>query len=276
MKQKWHAWSLGATFLFFLFTSVASAYVYPQYPDILTNKDWQKKKGTIAKMAGETGMGDQLKKLEAAFKKIKFEQMDAMNILTGANRTKENLEKFREDAKKYWNSDVKPCWEEARKTSDFAGKLAAEWKKKKTIPSKSREHVEAIEKAAGNLMVTLKSLDNLVLEPSIKKATAEAAKNEEKARKMLEGWITSIKTKAKAVDKNPTVETWRSELHQKIRGLGTAVGSIPELKKKWSPVWNQYSSDGFVLTAKNMDEKAIKKKLDEVLGELKKFESDIK
>ena len=261
MKQKWHVWSFGAAFLFFLFTTVAFAYVYPSYPDILTNKDWQKKKGAIAKMAGETGMGDQLKKLEAAFKKIKFEQMDAMNVLTGANRTKENLEKFREDAKKYWNSDVKPCWEEARRTSDFAGKLAAEWKKKKTIPSKSREHVEAIEKAAGNLMVTLKSLDNLVLEPSIKKATAEAAKNEEKARK---------------VDKNPTVETWRSELHQKIRGLGTAVGSIPELKKKWSPVWNQYSSDGFVLTAKNMDEKAIKKKLDEVLGDLKKFESDLK
>jgi hypothetical protein len=42
------------------------------YPKILTNDDWQKKKGKIAKIAGETGIGALMKKFEAEHKKADF------------------------------------------------------------------------------------------------------------------------------------------------------------------------------------------------------------
>lgn len=38
------------------------------YPDILTNSNWQKNKSMIAKMAGETGIGDLMKTAEAGYK----------------------------------------------------------------------------------------------------------------------------------------------------------------------------------------------------------------
>ena len=42
----------------------------PQYPDLLTQRHWDSNKGKIAKMAGHTGIGDQMKATAAAFKKL--------------------------------------------------------------------------------------------------------------------------------------------------------------------------------------------------------------
>ncbi|MBK8834451.1 MAG: hypothetical protein IPO29_06180 [Anaerolineae bacterium] len=48
----------------------------PEIPVILTVADWNAKKGTIAKMAGETGIGAALAKLKVEFDKVPWDVLD--------------------------------------------------------------------------------------------------------------------------------------------------------------------------------------------------------
>ena len=46
------------------------AFTPPAYPAVLTKANWDKNKGAVAKMAGATGVGDALAKLETAYKAV--------------------------------------------------------------------------------------------------------------------------------------------------------------------------------------------------------------
>lgn len=47
------------------------------FPEILTNRHWQKNKGLLAKAAGETGVGSQMDKVQVAFKAVDWKKFDA-------------------------------------------------------------------------------------------------------------------------------------------------------------------------------------------------------
>ena len=52
------------------------AFKRPDYPAILTKTNWDKNKGVVAKMAGATGVGDALSKLEAAYKAVDWKKFE--------------------------------------------------------------------------------------------------------------------------------------------------------------------------------------------------------
>lgn len=51
----------------------------PALPVELTKKNWDKKKGKIAKMAGKTGMGDAFSKVEKAYKSVDWDKLEMIS-----------------------------------------------------------------------------------------------------------------------------------------------------------------------------------------------------
>ena len=276
MHRKIHAIriSLLVTAASFFLVGAALAAGYPPYPKTLTNKDWQKKKGVIAKIVGKTGIGDQMKTLEANYKAIDWKQLDALTALQGKDQNMEKLEDFKKSSKAYYQSKVLPVREEALNLSRLADKVADQWKKSKKIPKGSRQHAELVAKEALNFATAIKSIPDNVVLANIKKVEESIQKKLEFARKNIKGMISTARSKIKVVEKSPTKETYKKELHQRVRALCASVGVLPELSihtKSCAAV----SSDGFVVGAKNIDDKVMKKKLDELEGVLKKIEGDI-
>jgi hypothetical protein len=105
---------------------------------------------------------------------------------------------------------------------------------------------------------------------------SELAANEVKAKSMLATWITSIKAGGSAVHSKPAIKEYNAKLYQKVRGLGTAAGTIPALKTKWAPVWGNsgFSSGTWINDATPPDE--MKAKVKTILGKLSEFESEVK
>ena len=63
------------------------AFDKPEYSDVLTRKNWDKNRGVLAKMAGFTGIGDGLAKLEGLYNKIDWTIFDLELQFPGAPRT---------------------------------------------------------------------------------------------------------------------------------------------------------------------------------------------
>ena len=156
--------------------------------------------------------------------------------------------------------------------SDHLASLAAEWKKSKLIPSSSTKHVEEVAKACEQLALECKSMDL----KSFDQMKAEIQSNEGKAREMVKTWAASIRTGAAAVNTTPTIETYNAKLYQKIRGMGTAVSNIPELKAKWSPVWGNGGMSSQDWTKDATTPEKLKGKVKIVLDQLQKLEAEFK
>ena len=248
----------------------------PVLSPTLTNTDWQKKKGKIAKMAGSTGIGPALKKVEASFKKVDFEKFDAkMACMSKKLRNEAGLEAARKAATAEYRSRVVSLRSEIDAVRKVTKKTADEWKKKKTIPSSSRKHVEQVYATADKLWIELKSLDNY-FEYTAGLLQKEIEENKKKAVKMVSVWVKSIADGVKAVLANPTIEEYNKSLHQKVRGMGTAVANLQddERFKPWLKIWgNSGFASGLSNTA---DEAAVKKQTTEIGTQLKKFVAAMK
>jgi hypothetical protein len=57
----------------------------PEWPDTLTNRDWQKKKGALAKMSGKTDIGATMTDAKDEFDKIDWTLLEAAQM-PGADR----------------------------------------------------------------------------------------------------------------------------------------------------------------------------------------------
>jgi hypothetical protein len=57
----------------------------PEWPDTLTNRDWQKKKGALAKMSGKTDIGATMTDAKDEFDKIDWTLLEAVQM-PGADR----------------------------------------------------------------------------------------------------------------------------------------------------------------------------------------------
>ena len=104
----------------------------------------------------------------------------------------------------------------------------------------------------------------------------EIADNQAKARQMLTGWVASIKTGYAAVLSKTTYDEYIAKMYQKVRGLGTAVANIPELKAKWSPIFGNsgYSKGDYI--KKDDKPEVIKTKTKAIMTHLAQFESEVK
>jgi hypothetical protein len=242
------------------------------YPPILTDANWQKEKGIVAKVVKkETGVGDLMKKLKTEFDAVDWDKFDPYTALPATkDRTPENIEKAFQVAK-----TEAPKLENIRKAAfalrDRAKVLSAEWAKSKLIPSSSRKHLDAVAAACENFALSCKSPDAGLF----KKMKDENAANEAKGRQMLATWITSIKAGFAAVSKTPTYQTYNDKMYQKVRGLGTAVGNIPQYKAKWSPVFGNAGFAKGDYIGKDDSADVIKNKLKPIMTNLAKFEAEM-
>lgn len=128
------------------------------YPPILTNANWQKEKGLIAKIvAGETGIGAALTKLQGAFSGVDVSKLNASGY--GKLHNDQEVDEAFKQAKGYYGSKVEPFRKLCFDVSTLAKKREEEFKKNAKVPAKSRKHVGEIAVAASHLATEFKSLD---------------------------------------------------------------------------------------------------------------------
>lgn len=120
----------------------------PSYPRILTNADWQKRKGKIAKLAGKTGIGSRMDAAKEAFDNVNWSQFDlAAHLPKGKPSSRAQIEKLYATAVRQLPK-VKEVDKVSHELARVSLTTAMEWRKSKRIPSSARKQAEAIHNAA--------------------------------------------------------------------------------------------------------------------------------
>jgi hypothetical protein len=216
------------------------------WPVSLTDADWQRKKGAIAKIAGETGIGDAMKAAQAAYNKVDFNKLDATLCTIARDRDNENMVEGKKQAIAHYKSHVEPARVKVKEIVDLAGKTAAEWKKNKLIPSSSQKAAQNVHDRADLLWMRLK-LNSADIEKMLGSWDEIIERNNRLAAEMIKNIGVSIKNLKAAlgeVIKNPTKVTWEegnTSAHQRCRSMCNIIRAVPGLKKQY---WNQWQAYG--------------------------------
>lgn len=219
----------------------------PTWPAILTNADWQKKKGAVSKLVGKTGVGEAMTAAKALFDKISFVKMTAQDILP-QDRDIPTIKERRKQAAAYYTSTIVPARTAVKKIVDAADETAKKFKANKLVPKSAAEHAAAVAKAADLLWMTLKDNSAFFDEASKsfetmiavkqKAATDEAAK--------LGTTVANLEKALKETLAKPTVAGWSEgteSSHQRCRSMCNSIRNIPELKVKYWATWQPYGND---------------------------------
>lgn len=202
----------------------------PELPALLTKAHWDKKKGTIAKMAGSTGMGAALAKVEKAYKGVNWDTLE-MTLNKPKPFHLKAWDKMQADAVKEMKGGLAKLRAECFAARDVAKQTEAEFKKKKTIPKSSVQLCADIAQAAdfmgvganANSMGTRiekmyafgRKATDFTADGILKKAPAKVAV----ALKSLE-----------VVKRNPTHATWKSEVMMtRARDVNQYIGNVGKL-----------------------------------------------
>jgi len=255
------------------------------YPVILTNADWQKKKGTIAKIAGETGLGALMKKCEAEHKKQDFLNKFLANNNVDwrtipADKTREEfVNELEPQLFKKFKTAAEPMRKLLVEIRDTAKKTAVAWKKKPLIPAASVKHVEAIAKAADYLYIAMKDNSDAVRDLfNFDRLRAELVKKRTESLKVLNIQIDQCEKGLAAALKNPTVKGWNDEgAHQGCRSVCNGMAAIGELKKLYYATWQNFG-DFYCKDIKDDDPemaKKVKAKVKTVSNELIKYKATV-
>jgi hypothetical protein len=119
----------------------------PTYPVILTQADWNKKKGLFAKMAGETGLGALMLQTETLYKAVDWDKFDVRKVLAGG-ATGSQAQGGYMDAYNEFTKKVKPLADKIGELEAKAGTVETTFRNSKKIPASSAAHVTKIKTAA--------------------------------------------------------------------------------------------------------------------------------
>ncbi len=247
------------------------------YPVFLTDKDWQKKKGNIAKLTKKTGIGAILEKIEKAYAAVDTNKLDAAG-LPPAERDVPLIQKHLKDALAYYTTAIEPIRKDLSKVRDLAKDTAAEWKKSKLIPESSRKAAEELSKAADLFYMRLKSNSHDMEQVFATHQTMIESKMKllEMAKKEIVPTIALLKTALKECLANPTKEQMsadKTSVHQRCRSMCNYIRNNPEWKDKFWKTW-QPLGDEFHKDIKEGDKEAeqVKAKLAIIIKALAEFE----
>lgn len=129
--------------------------ILTKYPAVLTNKDWQKKKGPFAKMAGKTGVGEALQACEKAWGAVDWSVFDAQQVRKKGGDVRKGLKAAEAEYKK----SVEGLRKALLAAIAAADKAVAAFKKNKLIPSSAGKAAADISKTAQLMLVGTKSID---------------------------------------------------------------------------------------------------------------------
>ena len=218
----------------------------PEYPNILTNANWQKNKGKIAKMAGETGIGDLMKKCWDTYQGINWRKFQLIEVAAGQgmNWTQQDIDDAYKEALKE-GGKIKVLDDASRALERSALALAAEWKKDKLIPAASAKHVQLVSDEA-------KKFNYLITMGTISAALDKEKKETEDAQAILlaewkKNYVRLLHAAKgfEAAVKNVTLETYQGIWSQQIRMIGTTLPMLakdhPEFKAEYD-IWKQFSN----------------------------------
>lgn len=192
---------------------------FPVYPAILTKADWDKKKGVFAKVfTGETGVGAAMTAAKAA-----YDKMDKTTLTPQQTyKTFAEVDEAFEAAKKAYGP-VEACRKLLHTLSSKATDAAGKFKASKVVPASATAHALAISKAAGDLAVELKSLD----EP-FKEVRKRVQAKFDIAKKNILAGVALCESNAPKVVKDPSPDNYAAVLWQGLRTLAAAVAVAPD------------------------------------------------
>ena len=197
-----------------------------KYPAVLTNKDWQKKKGLGGKMT-KTGLGSVLEKTEAMHKKIDWMKLDPNS---GKIKSKDDIDKAVAASKDYYQKIVVPYAAQLKALKAKAEEAAKTLEKSKTGKSAAKAAKE-IAKAADQFAVGTKSVD---LDARVAKAYARVDKLNENAAKLLnqalKKWVAGQKAYL-ASDQTP--QDWEDHIKQNGRSVSNSIRQLDAYNKKF-------------------------------------------
>lgn len=208
---------------------------YYGHPKILTNSDWQKKKGLIGK-AKKTGVGALLDAAEAAHAKIDWAAIDprTANPANGAA-----LKKAIADAKGIYGKVIPPYEKALTAVANQVDKASNDVKK---LPGSGSiiKALDAIKKAAVQQRVLLKSLD---LDSAIKEVAERIERRQQLAKVHMQDSIKKFAAGAKAFLSDPQFDRWDSTIKQPGRSVSNSVKELEEYNAKF---WKEFQKfDGF-------------------------------
>jgi hypothetical protein len=221
-----------------------------EYPKELTDADWQKKKGLMAK-AVKTGLGAELKKGEALHKKVDTAMLSADN---NAPKSMEDLEAGIAGAKKHYGDAVDPLIKQLKTIVAEAKSAEAAMTKGKYKDAATA--AAAIAKKADLFSVTCKSVD---LEASIKRGKERVDKLNVIAAKMLTESIKKFLVSTKVfLAGDGSKDSWDENVKQNGRSVSN---SVRQLKNYNAAFWKDFQKfDGFDLSAMKLNDDEDKSK----------------
>jgi hypothetical protein len=227
-----------------------SASALIEYPKELTDADWQKKKGLMAKTV-KTGLGAELKKGEALHKKVESHKLEADS---NAPKSMEDLEVGIAEAKKHYREVVQPLINQLKTIVTEAKSAEAAMTKGKYKDAAAAAVI--IGKKADLFAITCKSVD---LEASIKRGTERVDKLNTLAAKLLMDSIKKFLVSSKTfLASDGSVESWDDNVKQNGRSVSN---SVRQLKNYNVVFWKDFQKfDGFDLGTMKLNDDEDKSK----------------
>jgi hypothetical protein len=244
----------------------------PVLPDELSNAHWQRHKGIVAKVVkGETGVGAALLKLQKVFDDVEWGYFDPRDATKMPKlRTTVALDERFEQAKSKMGQ-LTALRAEIFKVRDLCKKLGDKWEKSIIVPKATRVYVQVtMVKAAEKLAQEVKDID----ETGYKVVRSEIARVEKVANDMFNGWVDRLEKVIPKAKSNPTVDFYNKNMHQQVRGLGTAISKMDKYKKLHkADDWNDLAGDNTMSGKTDGDE--VKAQIEKVEKAFKKVKAAI-
>ncbi len=241
------------------------------YPPELMPAFWDKNKGTVAKMAGETGIGAALTQLKAQHARIDWTLMTAGGY--GKLHNAAEIDAAEKKAKAYHASAIAPYAVLARNARDKAIEATKKFAANKLIPKASTVVVASIAKAADVVSVACKSMGDEA--KTFEVARAKITQQIDDQKKMIGPNIVKLKKGLAACIAKPGKQSWFDNVRDNCRSINNGVQLNPEWKARFGSTWIKYDGDKFY-TALNdeakLDEKAKKKQTDDIVKMCKEIQ----
>jgi len=205
------------------------AFTPPAYPAVLTKANWDKNKGVVAKMAGATGVGDALSKLETAYKAVDWKKFQiAANKPNPFSLPK--LEAMKKAAIAEMTGNAAKLRVAAFAARDAAKKAAGDLKKN-PLTKNAGVICDQIEKAADFMGVGANS-NSLggYIQKDVDEAKASFDFTVKSIKTNIPTRVAALKTAIKAAGNPTNPKLWKAAaMMTKCRDLNQLIGNVPKL-----------------------------------------------
>ncbi len=205
------------------------AFTRPAYPAVLTKSNWDKNKGIVAKMAGATGVGEALAKLESAFNAVDWKKFEiAANKPNPFSLPK--LEAQKKLAIAEMNGNAAKLRVAAFAARDTAKKAAGDLKKNPLTKS-AGAICDQIEKAADFMGVGANpSSLSTYIQKDVDEAKVAFDVTAKAIKTKIPATVAALVKAIKAAGNPTTPKSWKAAaMMTKCRDLNQLIGNVPKL-----------------------------------------------